>query len=284
MDLIATARDDAPAGRLPAARAQALAAEAGLAMPALMLALIELASERARPALSGYRVGAVGQGLSGDLYLGANFEMPAGPLSFTIHGEQAVVINALGGGERGLRRLAISAAPCGVCRQFLYELAGAERLELLLAERRVMRLTEVLPEAFGPGDLGVTGALMARAAPTLPELEDCADPLAQVAWAAAARSYVPYTDSAAGIALRLKDGAIHSGSAIENAAYNPALMPLQVALSAVAMAGGEPGSVVEAVLVEAAGAKLAFTEPSRMLLQSIAPDCAFSARAVTRSP
>lgn len=284
MELIAAARNEVLAGRLPASIVGELCGQAQLDLPGLMLALIPLASERARPALSGYKVGAIGEGLSGDLYLGANLEMPSGPLSFTVHGEQAVVINALGHDEKGLKRLAISAAPCGVCRQFLYELAGADDLELLLADRPALRLAEVLPQAFGPVDLGVTGALMASAVTELAGGDGAGDLLARAAWTAAARSYVPYTGSAAGIALRLGDASIHCGFAIENAAFNPALMPLQVALSAVAVAGGDPGTIAEAVLAESADSKLAFAQPTRMLLQTIAPDCAFSTRTAARTP
>ena len=44
-----------------------------------------------------------------------------------IHGEQCLVANALLHGERGLRKLAVSAAPCGHCRQFYSELCCAVR-------------------------------------------------------------------------------------------------------------------------------------------------------------
>lgn len=276
MDIIATARNDGNVGRLAAAGAADLAARAGLDVAQLMLRLIPLAGERAWPALSNYRVGAVGEGVSGDLYFGANFEMPAGPLSFTVHGEQAVVVNALIHGERGLQRLAISAAPCGVCRQFLYELAGASELKVLLADSPPVRLVDTLPQAFGPADLGIEGRLMASEPVAIGPAGNPDDPLAQAACSAASRSYVPYTGSAAGIALRLADGAIHSGFAIENAAFNPSLIPLQVGLIALAMAGGHPGAIVEAVQVEVAGSKVAFAPPTESLLQRIAPDCRFT--------
>lgn len=278
MDLIAAARNETEAGWMPATFAVDLARRAGLDVGRLMLALIPLAGERARPALSGYKVGAVGEGVSGNLYFGANLEMPAGPLSFTVHGEQAVVVNALTHGEMGLKRLAISAAPCGVCRQFLYELAGANDLEILLADRSPVRLVDTLPQAFGPADLGVEGGLMASGPSAVAAAGDPDDPLTRAARAAASRSYVPYTGSAAGIALRLRDGAIYCGFAIENAAFNPALIPLQVALSALVVAGDEPGLIVEAVQVEAADGAVAFTPPTRMLLERIAPDCAFTPR------
>ena len=42
--------------------------------------------------------------------------------------EQFLLANAVHHGERGLRRLAVSAAPCGHCRQFYSELACAVRV------------------------------------------------------------------------------------------------------------------------------------------------------------
>lgn len=282
MDMIATARHQADAGFLPVATAVDLARRANLDVSRLMVALIPLASERAQPTLSGYKVGAVGEAASGNLYFGANFEMPGGPLSFTIHGEQAVVVNALTHGERRLKRLAISAAPCGVCRQFLYELAGANDLEILLAGHSPVRLVETLPQAFGPADLGVAGGLMENDTLALAPLGDPGDSLTQAAYVAAARSYAPYTGSVAGIALRLHDGSVHCGFAIENAAFNPTLFPLQVALSALTVAGRGPGAIVEAVQVEVADGSVAFAPPTEMLLRRIAPNCAFTTQAVAR--
>ena len=45
--------------------------------------------------------------------------------------------------------------PCGRCRQLLWENGGPE-LELM-TPRGVLRMDEVLPQAFGPEDLGASG-------------------------------------------------------------------------------------------------------------------------------
>ena len=44
-----------------------------------------------------------------------------------IHAEQCLIANALLHGETGIQKLAISAAPCGHCRQFYSELCCAVR-------------------------------------------------------------------------------------------------------------------------------------------------------------
>lgn len=45
-----------------------------------------------------------------------------------VHAEQFVMANAWAHRERGIKRLAVSAAPCGHCRQFYAELPSAVRL------------------------------------------------------------------------------------------------------------------------------------------------------------
>ncbi len=108
----------------------------------LMMELLPLAEEFAVTPLSGYPVGAVAAGLpKGDggwcnLYLGANLELRNAALNFTTHAEQAAVNNAWLNGEPGIQMLAVSAAPCGYCRQFLYELTTARRLLILIPKRK----------------------------------------------------------------------------------------------------------------------------------------------------
>ena len=69
----------------------------------------------------------VGLGASGRLYVGVHLEFPCLPLHNSVHAEQFLVVNALQHGERELVKLAVSAAPCGHCRQFLSELCCAVR-------------------------------------------------------------------------------------------------------------------------------------------------------------
>ena len=68
---------------------------------------------------------AVGLGSSGALYVGVNLEFARLPLYNSVHAEQFLLVNALHHGEREIRQLVVSAAPCGHCRQFYSELACA---------------------------------------------------------------------------------------------------------------------------------------------------------------
>ena len=254
---------------------------------ALMMQLLPLAERYAASPVSGYKVGAVAAGKPKrdagccNLYLGANLEFRNAALSFTIHAEQAAVNNAWLNGERGLQMLAVSAPPCGYCRQFLYELTTAQRLLILVPKRKhslrydATPLTTLLPAAFGPKKLKGRGGLMnPKACSRKLALEGASgrDPVIAAALEAASRSYAPYSTASrssksqnpnpkqnptrgssnyAGVALQLADGAIYAGRHAENASYNPSLSPLQSALSIMQMARPSPTPKVKrCVLVE----------------------------------
>ena len=237
----------------------------------LMMQLLPLARQYAVVPVSDFRVGAVAAGMPtpgtnwSSLYLGANFEFANAALGFTVHAEQAATNNAWLSGEHGIQSLAISDAPCGYCRQFLYELVTAQQLTILLpTERDALTytstpLTELLPRPFGPKDLGVEGGLMdPRHCSHNLTLESGApaDPVIAAALSAASGGYAPYATGGshayAGVAVQLADGSIYTGRHAENAAYNPSLSPFQSALSFMHMAP-PPGAtrvVKRCVLVE----------------------------------
>jgi cytidine deaminase len=221
----------------------------------VLLELLPWAAAFARPAISEFAVGAVALGLSGAVYAGANLEFPGASLSFTVHAEQAAVYNAWKGGELGVTLVATTAPPCGFCRQFLNELDTAGELRVLVAGRRPATLPDLLPEAFGPRDLGAPAGFMrpARRALTLAEFT-LGRPVPSAATAAAldgaCAAYAPYTETSAGVGLHTTDGPVYEGRYVENAAFNPSLGPLQAALILLALAGGDTRTIDEAVLVE----------------------------------
>jgi cytidine deaminase len=233
-----------------------------------MLDLIVEAKKLAIPPISNFFVGAVARGTSGNIYYGANFEFPGEALSFTVHAEQAAVVNAMEHGETGLEMIAVSAAPCGYCRQFLNELTTASTLQILVPDRPPTLLTALLPAAFGPADLGVTAALMSPQSHGL--TLDAPDELAAAALAAANASYAPYSHAYAGVALRTRDGAIFRGSLAENAAYNPSMSPLEAAIVSLVITGGKAyADIAEAVLVEVKAAPVSQAGATRAVLASI---------------
>lgn len=232
-------------GVIPASEAAARAREQGVDVPRLMTMLLPEAAKFAKPPISNFRVGCVSRGLSGALYFGTNLEFAGEALSFTVHAEQSSVTNAWMNGEAGIDLIAVNAPPCGYCRQFLNELTTADRLIVAMpGETRALK--ELLPSAFGPRDLGIDGGLMQRSDHGLTIDED--DELARAALSAANMSYAPYSKSFAGVAVRTSRG-IYAGAYAENAAFNPSMSPLQVALSRLNLAGESWDAIKDAVLV-----------------------------------
>lgn len=79
-------------------------------------------------------------------------------------------------------------------------------------------------------------------------------------------SYAPYSKSYAGVALRVRNGAIVTGAYAENAAFNPSLSPLQAALSQLNLQGLVWNDLVEGVLVQSSSMH---TSSTRTVLSAI---------------
>ena len=221
-------------------------------LPVLMRRLIPWAKSFADPPISQFFVGALVQGASGALYAGMNLEFPGQTLAFSVHGEGAATTNAWLHGESGIVSLAVGGEPCGYCRQFLSEFVAPELLRIWMPDGGSVTRADALPHAFLPAVLGVrTDPFHARNALQLVEAN--ADPLVQAALAAATLSHAPYSQTYAGVALRLKDGTIVTGRHAENVAYNPGMPPLQAALVALRLSGYQYGDIAAAALAEAHG-------------------------------
>lgn len=117
------------------------------------------ARERAYAPYSEFRVGAALLTDDGRVVPGANVECASYGLSMCA--ERTAVFRAASEGVRRLAAVAVVASnqeptwPCGGCRQVLYEF-GPDMLvisEGLGGQRQERKLTELLPDAFGPADL-----------------------------------------------------------------------------------------------------------------------------------
>ncbi|MEI7703076.1 MAG: cytidine deaminase [Deltaproteobacteria bacterium] len=252
-------------------RAQALEVGAALSTSPrdTALALVNLARVYARTPISHYNVGAVAIGSSGAMYFGCNLEFLGQPLSNSVHGEQSAVMNAWVHGETGLDSIAITAAPCGYCRQFLNELATAANLVVLLQDSQPVKLLDLLPKAFGPSDLGVKGALMSPSLQPLTLAPAAGDATIAAALAGASASYSPYTLSYAGVSIESADGVVAAGRYAENAAYSPSMSPMQAALAIYNFTGRSFDDIRRAVLVQANVGTISQEDASRLVLRSI---------------
>jgi len=258
-------------GHIPASDIAFLADNERKTVDALMVNLLPLARTYSRPPISNYLVGAIARGVSGNLYLGANIEIPGHCLGFSVHGEQFALSNAYMHSEQGISSIAVTAAPCGHCRQFINEMAPAGDTQVLIAGNAPVRLDALLPFAFGPKDLGFKdGALPVREV-SLARLKGNPDELTLAALAAARQSYAPYSKAHSGIAIGTQSGHIHRGAYIENVAFNPSLSPLQTALAALIVAGENYAAISKVALVEMEGAAISQKSVTEAALSAIAP-------------
>lgn len=258
-------------GKIPASEVDTLMNAERLSRDALMLKLIAVAKSFAHPPLSNYYVGAIALGDSGSLYLGCNIEIPGNMLGLAVHGEQAAIANAYMSNESGVGVLTVGGSPCGHCRQFLSEVSLDVSMRLIMRDGSSVKLSELLPQAFGPRDLGFRqGSFPVRRARLL--LASASnDRLVQEAWKAACVAYAPYTRSPSGVALFTGTGQIFAGSYIENAAFNPSLPPLETALAGYFAAGRNAGKIERAVLVEGEKNGISQQPTTRSALAVLAP-------------
>lgn len=113
--------------------------------------LMSLARAARADSYSPYSRFAVGAALltkSGKVYTGANIENGAYPSSMCA--ERVAVFKAVNDGERELLAIAVTATPCGACRQVLSEFSDGS-LEIItedMGEVATHRLDELLPYSF----------------------------------------------------------------------------------------------------------------------------------------
>jgi cytidine deaminase len=275
------------AGRLSAQQCADLIKNLGINLEELMVRLLPLATTYAVAPVSQFRVGAVAmageQGTQDDadpfdLFLGANMEFIHQPLNQTIHAEQSATLHAWHRGARYLHAVATSEAPCGYCRQFLYEFEKNAEVMVITPGRknrtyRKTLLSDLLPEAFGPLDLGNRSGLMSPA-PQDRKLQLNAaakDRTIDEALSAAEKSYAPYTQNFAGCALETQTGEIFSGRYVESAAYNPSLPPLQSAILCMNMATLEEQRPIQRVVLVERPTAVRQRKVVELLLESWAP-------------
>lgn len=258
-------------GQITAPEVASLAAGEGKTIEALMVELLPLARTYSRPPISNYLVGAVARGLSGCLYLGANIEIPGHSLGFAVHGEQFALSNAYMHSEQGILSIALTAAPCGHCRQFMNELSPTGDIQILIAGNSPVTLASLLPAAFGPKDLGLKGGALPVKEIDLARPKGGSDELTLAALDAARKSYAPYTKAPSGVAIGTPSGRSYKGAYIENVAFNPSLSPLQTALAALIVAGETYSAISRVVLVEMEKAVISQKSVTEAALSALAP-------------
>jgi cytidine deaminase len=118
-----------------------------------LLAAADAAAGRAYVPYSGFDVGCAVLARDGRVLVGVNVENAAYPLG--VCAERTALARAIAEGYRpgDFVAAAITASPCGGCRQWLHEM-GVERVVFRSGDRVVTMTTdELLPESFDAHDL-----------------------------------------------------------------------------------------------------------------------------------
>jgi cytidine deaminase len=129
-----------------------------------MMQLARAASQRAYCPYSRFPVGAAILTADGRLFDGCNVENAS--YGLTMCAERNAVFHAIASGAHAVRAIVIytpttaPSAPCGACRQVLNEF-GPDMIVLSVCDGPDVlecRLTDLMPHAFGPHNLGMPPA------------------------------------------------------------------------------------------------------------------------------
>ncbi|ABO23477.1 cytidine deaminase [Shewanella loihica] len=255
-------------GHMDAQQVADLAAATQMSQDELLLALLPIAAALAKPPISEFYVGAIAKGASGDIYMGANLELDGEALFHSVHAEQSAISHAWLSGETGIEDIIVNASPCGHCRQFMNELVEGQAIRIHLPEQATQPLSHYLPYAFGPADLNIKTPLLSKQQHEF-TLES-ADPMIIEALDHLSLSYAPYSESYAAVVLETRDGATFCGRYAENAAFNPSMLPMQMALSAMARHNRDFSEINRAVLIESSQGKISLVGATMDALHAVA--------------
>jgi cytidine deaminase len=116
------------------------------------------AAKHAYAPYSNYPVGAALRTPDGDVFTGCNVENAAYPAG--ICAERTALVKAVSEGKREFSTIAVvtrnGGAPCGVCRQMLYEFAPDLKVIIADMDGKVheeLLLSDLLPHGFSPNKL-----------------------------------------------------------------------------------------------------------------------------------
>lgn len=126
-------------------------------LPTLILAA-SAAAERAYVPYSHYKVGAALVTASGEVFTGCNIENASYPAA--ICAERTALVKAVSEGHREFSQLVVvtrdGGAPCGVCRQMLFEFAPELPITLVRLDGSIVlqsQLNDLLRYGFGPSSV-----------------------------------------------------------------------------------------------------------------------------------
>jgi cytidine deaminase len=129
-------------------------------MHSKLIQVAQDARKKAYAQYSNFHVGAALESSSGKIYPGCNVENAS--YSLTMCAERTALFSAVAAGEKKFTHLVVATengvSPCGACRQVIWELCGDIPITLVdeSGSCKETSSSELLPQAFGQKDLGLT--------------------------------------------------------------------------------------------------------------------------------
>ena len=194
--------------------------------------------------ISEYSVGAVLVTDKG-IFRGMNLEIEEVGLYESMHAEQSAVHNAISeGAVPPFHSIAITDAPCGLCRQVMVE-TGSMKMPVILKDV-TMTLEEYLPNAFTPAT--VNKPLLGQVPPMkIKATCEVSSELLKTAHQMCDRSQSSWNRAPAAVSLECSEGIV-SGVFLESIAHNPSVNPATGAVNKLLLRGVDPSSVTKAAL------------------------------------
>ncbi len=113
------------------------------------------ALKKAHPKLSGYKVGAAVEGLTGNIHIGYNVETD---IHHAIHAEMMAICSLIENSNEKIKQIVVACVdrawfPCGWCRQWIWEYSESPETQVIAYcvstnEIEVATISELLPKAF----------------------------------------------------------------------------------------------------------------------------------------
>ncbi len=242
--------------------------------------LLTKAQAISQPAVTGRRVGIVAIGNSGRAYLGANIELKGAAPADTLHAEPFVLALARQHGETGIQRLIQSLQPCGPCRQIVRE-AGHGSLPVHILVPGQPMVTMTIDQLFPVGYSYATPEQNLFQSPAI-AVSHAIKPirpqyLTRQARQAAGASYLPNPSRKtwSGLAVKLENGRVYTGTALTISGPNPTITPFQDLMVRLVSEGQSLSAIRQAVLVEPAFADYSFAANTQALLALVSPKASF---------
>lgn len=235
----------------------------------IMVPLLGVASAMAQIPGEGNHIGAVVEGESGNLYVGAPYAWAGPGIKFSAHGVQTAILSAVHHGEKKLKTIMVESAPCACCRQFLRELHAWQGIKILYASDGPKSLQKgaIADIEFSSVGLrldGVKERLLDEYPRQLALSKSDNNDLINIAADAASKAYAPYSQNNAGVAVKTKSGVVYEGRYIESRISIVGVTAIESALFNMIMCGDKFENIKEILLVETRGMVTQFSATQKL--------------------